>query len=130
MQMEPSGSLYLIAFSTRFWMINPTARRSATTGKWCGSSASTLNRRGSARRAQVVADALQQLAEIKFFTLQIDPPGVGPREQEKIFGDGSEMVHLLEQAFGPRLLFLRRVGIAQHFLNARAQDRNRRLKVM
>ena len=77
------------------------------------------------QRAQIVADALQQLAEIKFLMLQVDPPSVGPREQEKVFRNRSEMVNLLEQAFGTLPLFFGRVGVGQDFLNARAQNRDR-----
>ena len=76
---------------------------------------------GFRHRAGVFAHPAEDFAQIELLAMELEPAGVGAREKEEIFGDGSELMDLVEQGVGAGLLFRRRLGIGEDFFDAGAQ---------
>ena len=62
--------------------------------------------------------------------MQVQPAGVRAREEEEIFGDGSELVNLVEQGIRAGLLFRRRLGIGEDLFNPGAENRDRSFQMV
>ena len=81
-------------------------------------------------RAGVLAHSAKHFAQIERLVMKLEPAGVRAREKKKIFGDGGELMNLVEQRIGAGLLFRGRFRIGEDFFNARAQNRDRSFQMM
>ena len=130
MQMLPPATLYFTALSRRFCRDdrNESAiranRKRRRDFRFDGKTV------WLSQRARVIQHAVKQFAQIEVRSLQFQSSGVRARQKQKIFRHRSQVMSLMQQRIGTRLLFRRCFGIGQDFLNPGAQYRDRRFQLM
>src|SRR5579884_1339380 len=78
----------------------------------------------------VIKNAFEHLSKVKLGLRQLEPTGVGAREQQQILHNRTDTMNAMQQRFGARLSTFATVGIGEYFFNAGAQNSNRRLQMV